>query len=180
MLVGLPRLRHDARNDNFSGGAGALASKVRRYILVPLLLMGFMAFWSLITGRTPDLSLVLFVLIVSWTSTYFGNRDPIDGDIDFDAPPTRNEMIRAVACAPLGLLGLGVFIYELVTGLDRGIIEISSARDWTVSWAGHPFGFVFTIAMYLAFTALMLAMLYYSWFTIREWIDERRVATDRR
>ena len=156
-----------------------MSAKARRYILVPLLLMVFMAFWSLITGRTPDLALLLFVLIVSWTSTFFRNRDPIDGDIDVDAPPTRREVGWAIASVPVGLVGLGFAIYQLVTGIDRGVIEISSTRDWTVSWADHPFGFAFTLFMQLVIAFIMIALLYYCWFTIREGIDERRARAER-
>ena len=152
-----------------------MSAKARRYILVPLLLMVFMAFGSLITGRTPDLALLLFVLIVSWATSFFRNRDPVD----VDAPPTRKELGWAIASVPVGLVGLGFAIYQLVTGIDRGMIEISSTRNWTVSWADHPFGFAFTLFMQAIVAVVMIALLYYCWFTIREGIDERRARAER-
>lgn len=139
--------------------------------------MTLIAFWSLITGRTPGLSLMVSTLAACWASAYFSGRGAADMN-DMDAPPTRKDLVWAVACAPFAILGLGFWGYQLAIGLDKGILLV--ARNWTVSWADYPFGFAFTIAMYLVFAALMLAMLYYSWFTIREWIDERRAATERR
>lgn len=169
MLVRAHCLGHHASTETIRG-AEALKAKVGRYLLIPLVVMAFMAFWSLITGRTPDLPQMLFVLITSWASVYFSNRNPID----VDAPPTRKDLVWAIVCAPLGLIGLGFTVHQVVTGIDRGIFEISSARDWTVSWAEYPFGFAFTILIQLVVAAVMLGLLYYSWFTIREWIDERR------
>ena len=136
--------------------------------------MAFLTFWRLITGRTPDLSLVFFVLAACWTSAFFSGRHTVDPG----APPTRKDLVWAIAGAPLAILGLGFWGYQLATGLNERVLLV--ARDWAVSWADHPFGFAFTVAMYLVFAALMLGILCYSWFTIREWIEQRRVATDRR